>query len=145
MKRLLKRMWREDEGTLSFEWVALTSLLTIGVVGGLATVRDAVVEEMADVTEAMVSLDQSYVIQPPPVVQVHNGSNAGSTRAMVREFRSTGPGVGVQVRSRGMSGIRGPISGAAGSSFRDSRPDVDLESLEQPFGEPEPNPLEGDL
>ena len=49
MTRLLQRMWRETDGTLSFEWVTLTGLLTIGAVGGLATVRDAIVDEMADV------------------------------------------------------------------------------------------------
>ena len=144
MKRLIQRMWRDDAGTLSFEWVTLTTLLTIGAVGGLATVRDAIVDEMADLTEAIVSLDQSYVVQPPLTVQVHDGSGFNS-RAKVREFRSTGPGVGVQVRPRGFSSSRGGVSGAAGSIFQDSRPEVDREALDQPMGQPEPNPLEGDL
>ena len=34
-------MWKEDDGVLSFEWVLLVTLLTIGIVGGIAGARDA--------------------------------------------------------------------------------------------------------
>jgi Flp pilus assembly pilin Flp len=71
MQQLCQRMWREDDGVLSFEWTVLTSLLTVGVVSGIASVRDAVIDEMGDLSQAMVSLDQSYYIQPPLAVQVH--------------------------------------------------------------------------
>ena len=77
MKNLLQRMWREEEGVLSFEWTVLTSLLTVGVVSGIAGVRDAATDEMGDLAQAMVSLDQSYAIAPPLVVQVHNGWGLG--------------------------------------------------------------------
>jgi Flp pilus assembly pilin Flp len=73
MTQLLSRMWREDDGVLSFEWTVLTSLLTVGVVSGIASVRDAVIDEMGDLSQAMVSLDQSYYIQPPLGVSVHGG------------------------------------------------------------------------
>jgi hypothetical protein len=49
----------------------LTSLLTVGVVSGVAAVRDAAIDEMGDLSQAMVSLDQSYYIQPPLAIQVH--------------------------------------------------------------------------
>jgi len=71
MKQFLSRMWHETDGVLSFEWVMLTSLLTVGVVSGVAAVRDAVTDEMGDMAQAMVSLDQSYVIQPPLAINVH--------------------------------------------------------------------------
>jgi Flp pilus assembly pilin Flp len=77
MQNVLKRIWREDDGVLSFEWTVLTSLLTIGVVSGVASVRDAVIDEMGDVAQAMVALDQSYYIQPPLGVQVHSGGFGG--------------------------------------------------------------------
>lgn len=73
MKHLFERMWREDDGVLSFEWTTLTSLLTVGVVSGVAAVRDATIDEMGDLSQAMISLDQSYYIQPPLAVQVHSG------------------------------------------------------------------------
>lgn len=71
MKKLLLTIWRQEDGALSFEWTVLTSLLTVGVVSGIAAVRDAVIDEMGDVAQAMVALDQSYLIEPPLGVQVH--------------------------------------------------------------------------
>jgi len=64
-------MWKEDEGVLSFEWVLLVTLLTIGVVSGLAGARDAIIDELGDVAEAMLSLDQTYTIDFPLDVDVH--------------------------------------------------------------------------
>jgi Flp pilus assembly pilin Flp len=65
VKSLLRRMWREDEGVLTFEWILLITVLVIGVVGGLSAVRDAVITELGDVAEAVASLDQSYTILHP--------------------------------------------------------------------------------
>ncbi|GAB6165056.1 hypothetical protein JCM19992_10560 [Thermostilla marina] len=70
MKRVLSRVWREDEGVLTFEWILLITVLVIGIVGGLSAVRDAVITELGDVVEAVVSLDQSYTISHPWDVQV---------------------------------------------------------------------------
>ncbi len=77
MKRFFARVWHETDGVLSFEWTVLTSLLTVGVVSGVAAVRDAVTDELGDVAQAMVSLDQSYAITPPLLVQVHGGGFGG--------------------------------------------------------------------
>ena len=65
VKAFLTRLWKEDDGVLSFEWTVLSSLLTVGVVSGVTAVRDATVDEFGDVALSMVSLDQSYYIQPP--------------------------------------------------------------------------------
>lgn len=69
MKSLFNRVWREDEGVLTFEWILLITVLVIGVVGGLSAVRDAVITELGDVTAAVISLDQSYSILEPWDVQ----------------------------------------------------------------------------
>jgi Flp pilus assembly pilin Flp len=66
---LLNRVWREDEGVLTFEWILLITVLVIGIVGGLSAVRDAIITELGDVAEAMISLDQSYTILDPWEVQ----------------------------------------------------------------------------
>ena len=71
MKTLFTRMWIEDEGVLSFEWILLVTLLTIGIVGGIAAVRDAIIDEFGDVAQAMIALDQSYTIEFPLVLYVH--------------------------------------------------------------------------
>ena len=65
------RMWKEEDGVLSFEWVLLLTLLTIGIVSGVAAARDAIIDELGDVAEAMLALDQSYTIDDPLQVQVH--------------------------------------------------------------------------
>jgi Flp pilus assembly pilin Flp len=71
MKNLLGRMWKEEDGVLTFEWVLLVTLLTIGVVSGIAGARDAILDELGDVAQAMLSLDQSYYIDYPLAVIVH--------------------------------------------------------------------------
>lgn len=76
MKKFFAQMWSQEDGVLSFEWTMLASLLTIGTVAGMSAVRDSVIDEMGDVAQAMVTLDQSYYIQPPLAVSVHTyGSN----------------------------------------------------------------------
>ena len=71
MKTCLQQMWTEDEGVLSFEWVLLVTVLVIGVVGGLAAGRDAIIDELGDAAEAMLALDQSYSVDFPLLVGVN--------------------------------------------------------------------------
>ena len=81
MKKL-SAMWNETDGVLSFEWVLLVTLLTIGIVGGIAGARDAIIDELGDVAQAMVALDQSYNIDDPLTVLVHteSASNAANSQ-----------------------------------------------------------------
>jgi len=72
MMKVLARAWKEEDGVLSFEWVLLVTLLTIGIVGGLAAARDAIIDELGDVAQAMLALDQSYTIAFPLLVIVHD-------------------------------------------------------------------------
>src|SRR5436305_11612 len=65
MKCVLSRMWKEEDGVLSFEWVLLVTLLTFGIVSGLAGARDAIIDELGDVAQAMLALDGSYTIDYP--------------------------------------------------------------------------------
>ena len=71
MTKSIVQMWKEDDGVLSFEWVLLVTLLTIGVVSGIAGARDAIIDELGDVAQAMLALDQSYSIDFPLAVVVH--------------------------------------------------------------------------
>jgi Flp pilus assembly pilin Flp len=65
VKQFLLRMWREDQGVLSFEWILLVTLLCIGIIGGLAAARDAIIDEMGDVAQGMLALDQSFTLHFP--------------------------------------------------------------------------------
>jgi Flp pilus assembly pilin Flp len=106
VRQLFARWWSEEDGVLSFEWTVLTSLLTVGVVSGIASVRDAVIDEMGDVAQAMIALDQSYMIQPPLAVAVHTGG--------------FGTGFGFSGGFGGFGGGFGGVSTASGSQFIDA-------------------------
>ena len=81
MKNVLSRMWKEEDGVLSFEWVLLVTLLTIGIVSGISAARDAIIDELGDVAQAMLALDQSYTIDFPLNVDVHvvDGTSASDS------------------------------------------------------------------
>ena len=69
--KTITRIWQEEDGVLSFEWVLLLTLLVIGIVSGVAGARDAIIDELGDVAQAMLALDQSYTIEFPLEVVVH--------------------------------------------------------------------------
>ena len=68
----------QEDGVLSFEWTLLLTLLAIGIVGGLAAARDAVIDELGDVAQAMLAVDHSMTISFPLQVVVHNPSDPSS-------------------------------------------------------------------
>ena len=82
---------------MTFEWILLITVLVIGVVGGLSAVRDAVITELGDVAEAVISLDQSYTISVPwevmtPDCPIDGASNSAFTdEAGISEERPTNP------------------------------------------------------
>ncbi|MBN2577852.1 MAG: hypothetical protein JXB10_02590 [Pirellulales bacterium] len=73
---MLKRMWREDEGVLTFEWIVLITLLVVGVVGGMAAVRDAINIELEGVAGAIIAVDQSYKVCSPIITSIGNDPGA---------------------------------------------------------------------
>jgi hypothetical protein len=55
------RLWKEEAGAIvSAEIMLIASILVIGVIVGLKSVRDSVVTELADVAQALANVDQSY-------------------------------------------------------------------------------------
>ena len=73
------RLWHEDDGVLSFEWILLVTLLTIGIVSGISAARDAITDEFGDMAQAMLSLDQSYTIDFPLNIDVHTIDNTSAS------------------------------------------------------------------
>ena len=60
---LMRRLWRDECGVLrAGDYILMVTILGIGAVAGLGTVRDAVVQDLGDVAIAMESLDQSYTV-----------------------------------------------------------------------------------
>ena len=65
---------------------------------GLAAARDAIIDELGDVAQAMQALDQSYTITFPPLVIVHDPAVSSATDSAFTDamfysdcFRSTTP------------------------------------------------------
>ena len=86
MKNVLSRMWKEEDGVLSFEWVLLVTLLTIGIVSGISAARDAIIDELGDVAQAMLALDQSYTIDFPLDVDVHTIDATSASDSSFTDF-----------------------------------------------------------
>lgn len=78
MKNLFLRLWKEDEGVLTFEWILLTSILVLGLIAALGTVRDALVNELADLAGAAHSINQSYSVRNPNYLECSRHRAAGS-------------------------------------------------------------------
>ncbi|NMC21054.1 MAG: hypothetical protein GYA33_11625 [Thermogutta sp.] len=51
-------------GMLSFEWVLLISLLVIGIIGGLAAVRNALLSELNDLAQAVEAINVCGTCDP---------------------------------------------------------------------------------
>ncbi len=79
MKSRLKNLWIEEDGVLSFEWTLLLTLLVIGIVSGVAAVRDGIIDELGDVAQMMLAVDQSYTISFPLNVDVHTVDGTSSS------------------------------------------------------------------
>jgi Flp pilus assembly pilin Flp len=64
MTKLLSKLWKDDAGALiATEFLFVATILVIGLIVGLATVRDAVSTELAELANAILALSQGYTIQ----------------------------------------------------------------------------------
>lgn len=60
-KHIINRFWNENDGAIvSAEIMLVASILVLGVIVGLKSVRDSVVTELADLAQAVSNIDQSY-------------------------------------------------------------------------------------
>ena len=59
--KLVQRLWNDEAGFIvSAELVLIATVLVIGMLVGLVTIRDQVVQELGDVADAFSEIDQSY-------------------------------------------------------------------------------------
>ena len=74
--KLLSRLWADEAGfVVSSELVLIATVMVVGMLAGLTTIRDQVVQELADVADAVSEIDQSYSYS---AVSGHNSRTAGS-------------------------------------------------------------------
>ncbi len=61
----LRRLWRDQQGVVqAAEMVLIATVVLLGVMVGLATWRDGINNELADVAQALDDFDQSYTVAP---------------------------------------------------------------------------------
>jgi hypothetical protein len=77
--RILSRLWGDELGVVvSAELVLVLTILAIGMIVGLTSLRDQVVQELADVGAAISQLNQSFSFS---AISGHHASTAGSVFA----------------------------------------------------------------
>ena len=89
MKTFVLQIWRDERGVLTFEWVLLLTLLTIGIISGLTAVRDAFIDELGDIAAATVSIDFSYTLAPDPTFGFGGASYTQPKSTVTRCARGT--------------------------------------------------------
>jgi|SaaInl7_100m_RNA_FD_contig_21_665351_length_1048_multi_26_in_0_out_0_1 hypothetical protein len=91
MRKLAMRLWRDDAGfVVSTELVLVATILVIGVTIGQATLRDAVISELADTAGAINDINQSYSYS---TVTGHSSSVSGSLYDDKDDFCDSADGV----------------------------------------------------
>jgi Flp pilus assembly pilin Flp len=59
--RSLKNLWHDEDGFVATtDMLLIAAIVVLGTVVGLVTLRDSVVQEFADVAQALAALNQSY-------------------------------------------------------------------------------------
>lgn len=63
LPEILRRLIRDEAGWIgTIEFVLMTTLLALGLIVGLATYRNALLQEYGDLSGALLHLDQSFSI-----------------------------------------------------------------------------------
>lgn len=87
MQTLLRRLWNDQSGAIvSAEIVLIASILILGVIVGLKSLRDSVVTELADVAQAFANLNQSFSFSG---VSGHHAFTGGGSFGDMLDFCDT--------------------------------------------------------
>jgi Flp pilus assembly pilin Flp len=63
MKKMIQRLWNDEGGfIISMELVLIATILVLGLVAGMVSLRDQLNAELADLGQAIGSIDQSFAI-----------------------------------------------------------------------------------
>ena len=95
---MLKRLWNEEVGAIvSAEIMLVASILVIGMIVGLKSVRDSVVTELGDVAQALANVNQSYSYSG---TAGHHAYTAGGTFVDLRDFCDDTSSIDCEQRSK---------------------------------------------
>lgn len=63
MKKAWLKLWHDQSGSIpALSWMFLVTIIVIGAIVGLVTLRDQLVQEYGDLAVALDSLDQSWQV-----------------------------------------------------------------------------------
>jgi len=81
---LMKQLLRDESGfVVSSELVLVATVLVIGMITGLTTLRDGVIQELVDVARAIGNIEQSYTYNG---VTAHTSASNGSNYNDFRDY-----------------------------------------------------------
>lgn len=76
MRKLALYLWRDEAGfVVSTEMVLVATIVVIGLITGLTTIRDQLSTELADIADAISEVDQSYSFG---AITAHASSTSGT-------------------------------------------------------------------
>ena len=88
MKKMMQHLVADEAGfVVSTELVLVATILVIGMITGLTTLRDGVVQELVDVSNAIGNIDQDYTYSQ---AIAHTSSTAGSAYNDLTDFCEDG-------------------------------------------------------
>jgi hypothetical protein len=88
---IFKRLWRDDGGAvLATEWLLVTTVLVLGLVPGLIAIRQGLLGELSDVSNATSGLDQSYGFTGQEAGEVDDDADFDGDRVDAGRPRSGG-------------------------------------------------------
>src|SRR3954470_12485664 len=95
MSNLLQKLWKDDCGALiSMEFLFVATILVIGIIVGLANVRDAINTELSELANAILALSQGYVLSGQSGCGAQtDGSEADDTPGLVVDPINTPPAI----------------------------------------------------
>jgi Flp pilus assembly pilin Flp len=93
MRQLLARLWNEDEGAIvASEYLLVVTILVIGIIVGLASLREAINTELAELGNAFLALSQGYSFSGEANgTGSVDGSEAFDTPGLLQEISPTPP------------------------------------------------------
>jgi Flp pilus assembly pilin Flp len=60
MRNLFAKLWNDDRGNVAFEYLALVTIVGLGLIVGFSNIRNALVEEYTELASAVTNLSQEY-------------------------------------------------------------------------------------
>ncbi|HZT81259.1 MAG TPA: hypothetical protein VFA26_13605 [Gemmataceae bacterium] len=132
VEAIVKELWGDDVGALlATEWVVVATILVLGIIPGLVAIRQGNLAELTDVSNALLSLNQSYNFTGQALVcgNCDNvdltglqgfGGTTGNTSGI--NNLPTGAVVANGDVNRGAAGINGGANGVGTAQERGCRP-----------------------